>query len=122
MSPLSSRAWRSASTSNAVRASSGPNSSVCRHVMIVSRPNTLMNHGTPAPGSLPMPVLSERIRSDARSETDWTNARDLLAEPALGEARRDLLAVRQWEDVDVELPPLARLEREAVAHVRVNSL
>jgi hypothetical protein len=33
-----------------------------------------MNHGTPAPGSLPIAPLSERMRSDARSETDWPNA------------------------------------------------
>ena len=57
-----------------MRASSGPKISVWMHVMIVSRPNTLMNHGTPAPGSLPIPEPSERMRSDARSATDWMNA------------------------------------------------
>ena len=46
-------ACSSASTSSAVRASSGPNSSVCRHVISVSRPKTVMNHGIPAAGSVP---------------------------------------------------------------------
>ena len=48
--------------------------------MIVSRPKTLMNHGTPAPGSLPMPVSSERIRSDARSETDCAKACESISQ------------------------------------------
>ena len=51
--------------------------------MSVSRPNTLMNHGTPAPGSFPMPDPSERIRNEARSATDWTNACDSISHVVL---------------------------------------
>jgi hypothetical protein len=50
------------------------------------------------------------------------NAADLLAEAAFREARSDLLAVRQREHVDVQLPALARLEREVVAHEPVGGL
>ena len=126
----SSFACRSASTSSAVRASSGPNRSVCRHVMIVSRPKTVMNHGTPAPGSLPIPELLERMRSDARSDDRLDEARATASSHdarscgtrschAASESRtrptsspnrrsakprRDLLAVRQREDVDVRAP------------------
>ena len=50
--------------------------------MIVSRPKTVMNHGTPAAGSLPIAPLSERMRSEARSETDWPNARDSASHDA----------------------------------------
>ena len=49
MAGLSSVACRLASTSRALRASSGPNISVCRHVISVSRPKTVMNHGIPRP-------------------------------------------------------------------------
>ena len=70
MSGLSSRACSSASTSSAVRASSGPKSNVCRQVMIVSRPKTVMNQGIPAAGRRPVRP-APRIRSEARSETDW---------------------------------------------------
>ena len=41
--------------------------------MIVSRPKTVMNHGIPAAGSLPTPS-PPRIRSAARSATDWSKA------------------------------------------------
>ena len=36
----------------------------------MSRPKTVMNHGIPAAGSIPM-LPSVRIRSAARSATDW---------------------------------------------------
>jgi hypothetical protein len=47
---------------------------------------------------------------------------DLLAEAPLCEARRHRLAVREREHVDVELPALARLERDAVADQAVRRL
>ena len=62
-----------ASARSAVRASSGPKISVCRQVIIVSRPNTVMNHGMPAAGSFPMSP-SARMRSAARSLTERLNA------------------------------------------------
>ena len=70
----SSVACSAASSRSAERASSGPKSIVCRHVISVSRPNTVMNHGIPAAGSLPPPASSAvRMRSAARSLTDWPN-------------------------------------------------
>ena len=52
-------------------ASSGPNSSVCKDEMSVSRPNTVMNHGVPAASSRPPTSESPaRMRSPARSATD----------------------------------------------------
>ena len=39
----------------------------------MSRPKTVMNHGIPAAGSRPVRPLP-RIRSEARSATDWKNA------------------------------------------------
>ena len=50
-------------------ASSGPSSIVCRLVISVSRPKTVMNQGIPAAGSIPIPS-PVRIRSAARSATD----------------------------------------------------
>ena len=42
--------------------------------MIVSRPNTVMNHGIPAAGSIAESrVFEPRMRSAARSLTDWLN-------------------------------------------------
>ena len=70
----SSVAWSFASSRSADCASSGPKSIVCRQVMTVSRPNTVMNHGIPAAGSLPWPASSAvRMRSAARSFTDCPN-------------------------------------------------
>ena len=69
MAGSSRAACSSASARSAVCASSGPKTSVCRHVMIVSRPNTVMNHGMPAAGSKPTPSLP-RMRSAARSATE----------------------------------------------------
>ena len=66
------RAWSAASVSSALIASSGPRSMVWRLVMIVSRPNTVMNQGMPAAGRCPGPSPA-RSRSAARSATDWSN-------------------------------------------------
>ena len=119
---------RLASARSAVRASSGPKISVCRHVISVSRPNTVMNHGMPAAGSLPMSP-SARMRSAARSLTERRNAwlsvsqlaftcgtlevpggervadvRELLAERRAGRCGR---ARTVEQHLDHELPPLA---------------
>ena len=80
-SGLTSCACSSVSTSSAVRASSGPKSSVCRHVISVSRPKTVMNHGIPAAGIRPVRPVP-RIRSEARSETDWKNAWSIKSQSA----------------------------------------
>ena len=69
----SSVAWSAASSRSAPRASSGPNSRVCRHVISVSRPKIVMNHGMPAAGSRPCPASPARMRSAARSLTDREN-------------------------------------------------
>ena len=53
-----------ASSSSEAIASSGPSSIVCRLVISVSRPKTVMNHGIPAAGSLLRPS-AVRIRSAA---------------------------------------------------------
>ena len=108
--------------------------------MIVSRPKTVMNHGIPAAGSLPSPTPPcSRIRSEARSATDCANAcsRSSHSRGAAGRgaatprasrgrararrrsaARRAaarLLAVDERDDVELELPRLARLELDRVA-------
>ena len=96
--------------------------------MIVSRPKTVMNHGIPAAGMRPVRP-APRMRSEARSETDWKNeraesvpvgpelrhaqlprgervahARQLLAEAPLGRARRERVAVDRGDDVQPQLP------------------
>ena len=71
-------ACSAASSRSAPRASSGPKRIVCRHVISVSRPNTVMNHGIPAAGRGPM-------RSAARSRD-----RLLVREPQIHPARADL--------------------------------
>ena len=94
MAGSSCSAWRSASARSAVSASSGPKTSVCRHVMMVSRPNTVMNHGMPAAGSRPTPSLP-RMRSAARSAD---RARVRLTE----------LAPRRAQLRDAQIPGLQR--------------
>ena len=47
----------------------------------VSRPKTVMNHGIPAAGIRPVRP-APRIRSEARSETDWKNERSSWSQSA----------------------------------------
>ena len=50
-----------------VAASSGVNGSACRLVKMLSRPNIVMNHGSPAAGSARPPAIGGEKRSAARS-------------------------------------------------------
>ena len=71
--------------------------------------------------------LAERVRQGVprRSELRYpqlpggervADATDLLTEAAVGEPWRDELAVRKRDDLDVEAPALARLQREMELH------
>jgi len=65
-------AWRAASTRSVVRASSGRYGRVWKLVIRLSRPNSVMNHGSPAAGRLPSPTVSENRRNAARSvRLEW---------------------------------------------------
>ena len=71
----SSVACVAASSRSALAESSGPNTIVCKHVINVSRPNTVMNHGAPAAGSAPTAKSSSSIRNAARSDTERSHVR-----------------------------------------------
>ena len=115
--------------------------------MSVSRPKTVMNHGMPAAGSCPIPS-PPRIRSAARSATDWrerlpkvvarrVRSRGTLRCHAasdsrtcsrsspklpLDDVRLRLRARERRDDVDAQLPELARGELEPEADARAVDL
>src|SRR4051812_1983405 len=50
------------------------------------------------------------------------HAPHLFAEPSFGETRRDLLAVGEWNDLDLEIPTLSWIERQPKPHSRIVDL
>ena len=67
-------------------AGSGPSRSSWNDVISVSRPNSVMNHGSPAAGTIPS--RAQRSRSAARSASEASRSARALARPRLQQRHR----------------------------------
>ena len=67
--------WRRASVRSVPSATPVPSGNIIRAAQMLSRPNSVRNHGTPAAMNTPSGVDSSVRRNDARSSSAWSTRR-----------------------------------------------